>query len=283
MLGPDARRGVRARRVLRGEHRRAVRTQRLRAAARRRRDPDPRRSTRRRSSTCWPVLAPRARAVARPRDDRRSGSPAAATPRSCSSVRRRRRKSCRRSCGPAASFGPRLAVLVHPSDPDAAPASSPHPARVSSDPGAPDPRPRRMGLSWSCPRPCDCESDGTHPGHTAPPPAPERARRDRARRDRGRLRLRADPVGHGATYRMIAVGVASGVHRLGDRAPRDAPGHARERRGLAARRHLARGPRTPRGTRCRRLTTVRSLGTLATLVGQQAREYVSPRRRRPPW
>ena len=53
-----ARRGVRARRVLRGEHRRAVHAQRVRAAARHGRDRRSRRSTRRRSWTCWRVCAP---------------------------------------------------------------------------------------------------------------------------------------------------------------------------------------------------------------------------------
>ena len=42
LLGPGARPGVRARRLVRGERRRAVRSQRIHAAARRRRDADPR-------------------------------------------------------------------------------------------------------------------------------------------------------------------------------------------------------------------------------------------------
>ena len=82
-------------------------------------------------------------------------------------------------------------------------------------------------------------------------------------------------VGHGATYRMIAVGLASGVLAW-----------ATERRGMllatlvsaAALLLAVTWLAVPHATwhALPTLTTVRSLGTLATLVGQQAREYVSP-------
>ena len=82
-------------------------------------------------------------------------------------------------------------------------------------------------------------------------------------------------VGHGATYRMIAVGLASGVLAW-----------ATERRGMllatlvsaAALLLAVSWLAVPHATwhALPTLTTVRSLGTLATLVGQQAREYVSP-------
>jgi transglutaminase-like putative cysteine protease len=82
-------------------------------------------------------------------------------------------------------------------------------------------------------------------------------------------------VGHGATYRMIAVGLVSGVLAW-----------ATERRGMllatlvsaAALLLTVTWLAVPHATwhALPTLTTVRSLGTLATLVGQQAREYVSP-------
>jgi hypothetical protein len=82
-------------------------------------------------------------------------------------------------------------------------------------------------------------------------------------------------VGHGATYRMIAVGLVSGVLAW-----------ATERRGmliatlvsavalLVAVTWLSVPHATWYGLPT--ATSVRSLGTLATLVGAQAREYVSP-------
>jgi hypothetical protein len=82
-------------------------------------------------------------------------------------------------------------------------------------------------------------------------------------------------VGHGATYRMIAVGLASGVLAW-----------ATERRGMLVATLVSAAAllltvtwlAVPHATwhALPTLTTVRSLGTLATLVGQQAREYVSP-------
>jgi len=82
-------------------------------------------------------------------------------------------------------------------------------------------------------------------------------------------------VGHGATYRMIAVGLVSG-----------ALAWATERRGmlfatavsavalLFAATWLSVAHATWYGVPT--VDSVRSLGTLATLVGAQAREYVSP-------
>jgi len=82
-------------------------------------------------------------------------------------------------------------------------------------------------------------------------------------------------IGHGATYRMIAVGLASGVIAW-----------ATERRGmlvatavsavalLLAVTWLSVAGQTWYGVPT--ADSIRSLGTLATLVGAQAREYVSP-------
>jgi hypothetical protein len=82
-------------------------------------------------------------------------------------------------------------------------------------------------------------------------------------------------VGHGATYRMIVVGLVSGVLAW-----------ATERRGMLVATLVSAAAllltitwlAVPHATwhALPTLTTVRSLGTLATLVGQQAREYVSP-------
>jgi hypothetical protein len=82
-------------------------------------------------------------------------------------------------------------------------------------------------------------------------------------------------VGHGATYRMIAVGIASGVLAW-----------ATERRGMLVATLLSAAAlvlavtwlAVPQTTwfGLPTLDSVRSLGTLATLVGAQAREYVSP-------
>ena len=82
-------------------------------------------------------------------------------------------------------------------------------------------------------------------------------------------------VGHGATYRMIAVGLVSGVLAW-----------ATERRGMLVATLVSAAAlllavtwlAVPHATwhAVPTLTTIRSLGTLATLVGQQAREYVSP-------
>ncbi len=82
-------------------------------------------------------------------------------------------------------------------------------------------------------------------------------------------------VGHGATYRMIAVGLVSGVLAW-----------ATERRGMLVATLVSAAAlllavtwlAVPHATwhALPTVTTVRSLGTLATLVGQQAREYVSP-------
>jgi hypothetical protein len=82
-------------------------------------------------------------------------------------------------------------------------------------------------------------------------------------------------VGHGATYRMIAVGLASGILAW-----------ATERRGMliatlvsaAALLLAVTWLSVPHATwyGLPTATNLRSLGTLATLVGAQAREYVSP-------
>jgi hypothetical protein len=82
-------------------------------------------------------------------------------------------------------------------------------------------------------------------------------------------------VGHGATYRMIAVGLASGVLAW-----------ATERRGMLIATVVSAGAlllavtwlAVPHATwyALPTLESVRALGTLATLVGAQAREYVSP-------
>lgn len=82
-------------------------------------------------------------------------------------------------------------------------------------------------------------------------------------------------VGHGATYRMIAVGLVSG-----------ALAWATERRGMllatvvsaAALLLAVTWLAVPHATwyALPTVTSVRALGTLATLVGAQAREYVSP-------
>ena len=82
-------------------------------------------------------------------------------------------------------------------------------------------------------------------------------------------------VGHGATYRMIAVALASGVLAW-----------ATERRGMLLATVVSAGGlllsvtwiAVPHSTwyALPTLTSVRALGTLATLVGAQAREYVSP-------
>ncbi len=82
-------------------------------------------------------------------------------------------------------------------------------------------------------------------------------------------------IGHGATYRMIAVGVASG-----------ALAWATERRGMlvatltsaAALLFAVTWLAVPHATwyGLPTATSIQSLGTLATLVGAQAREYVSP-------
>jgi transglutaminase TgpA-like protein/transglutaminase superfamily protein/uncharacterized protein DUF4129 len=82
-------------------------------------------------------------------------------------------------------------------------------------------------------------------------------------------------VGHGATYRMIAVGLASGVLAW-----------ATERRGMLVATLVSAVAlvfavtwfSVPHATwyGLPTATSVRSLGTLATLVGAQAREYVSP-------
>jgi len=82
-------------------------------------------------------------------------------------------------------------------------------------------------------------------------------------------------VGHGATYRMIAVGLASG-----------ALAWATERRGMVLATVISAAAlvfavswlAVPHSTwyALPTLTGLRALGTLATLVGAQAREYVSP-------
>ena len=82
-------------------------------------------------------------------------------------------------------------------------------------------------------------------------------------------------VGHGATYRMITVGIASGVLAW-----------ATERRGMLVATLVSAAAlvlavtwlSVPHATwyGLPTLDSVRALGTLATLVGAQAREYVSP-------
>jgi hypothetical protein len=82
-------------------------------------------------------------------------------------------------------------------------------------------------------------------------------------------------VGHGATYRVIAVGIASGVLAW-----------ATERRGMLVATLVSAAAlvlavtwlAVPHATwyGLPTLESVRALGTLATLVGAQAREYVSP-------
>ena len=116
----------------------------------------------------------------------------------------------------------------------------------------------------------------TH-GHVAPHPAPERARRDpRGGGRRSRSPSGASSIGGGATTRLLIVGARLGRDRLGDRAPRHAARHARAARPACCSRWPGSPRPTPPGSALPTLETLRTLGTLATQVGGQAREYVSP-------
>ena len=113
---------------------------------------------------------------------------------------------------------------------------------VSSDPGAPHARPRRMGLPGPVPDHAIARAMA-HTQGTTP-----RLQRLSALVAIALVAIAVGfafgriLVGHGATYRMIAVGLASGVLAWATERRGMLAGHARERRGLAARRHLARGP-----------------------------------------
>ena len=161
--------------------------------------------------------------------------------------------------------------------------SATDPARVPSHPGAPDPRPRRMGLPGPVPDHAIARTMAHTPGTTP------RLQRLSALVAIALVAIAVGfafgriLVGHGATYRMIAVGLASGVLAWATERRGMLAGHARERRGPAARRHLARGPprhvaraadadhASGRSGRSRRWSASRPASTSP------------PRRRRPPW
>ena len=281
MLGPGARRRLRTRGVVRGEHRRPVRAQRLRAPARRRRE--------RRSTPC-----PRRRFLdlavgsgARSRTDHR-------TRRSRQLRHRRRRRHVARvrrrplgAAGAAAARARRRLLRTAargpgaPDRPGHRPHEPTHPARIPGHPGPPDPDPRRMGLSGPVP---DDEVARTM-AHTPGTPA-------RIQRLSSLVAILAVALAIALAFGRILQGHERGMapagrrgrlgaDRVGDRASRDAAGHPRSAAGLLLAVDLARRsaddlvPACPRPRRSGRSarSRPRSAGRRATTS--------PPRRRRP--
>src|SRR5262249_32407317 len=268
-----ARRGVRACHLVRREHRRPVHTQRLRAATGDGRDADhdrrrgrvPRPSRRRAAGTGT---------VAGPRDDRPSARGRAGH------IARVRR--CPASAARPVAARPRRRIVRAqarrarpPPRPRDRNRRAPDPADVSRHTGTPHLGSGRVGLPG--PVPIDAIARAmAHTEGTTP-----RVQRLSALVAIALVAIAVGfafgriLVGHGASYRMIAVGLASGVIAW-----------ATERRGmlvatlvstvalLLAVTWLSVPHQTWFGVPT--VDSIRSLATLATQVGAQAREYISP-------